>query len=453
MNPSSQVIPVNGKAALPLALRLCSCINANKDRAFSMATRRKIGDLEFGAARSAPLAYRKDLAAAPGKDALDPADGTWIAVATLLCHAAEAPVSARAEIRERAAALARSALQMRTGPRPPRGGRRLARASAAAPVRELVSHMEDAGALNLALTTLQSFAKSMPRLQPLEQGRIVAQAARVAWKAGDLDAAKKRYAAVARMAGRLGEAELRVRAWIGYGVLARLRGNYPDVQKWALRAAKVAEREKLVDLAALAHHSLTVVAGGRGEFEKALVHGWRAYQLSAGDRVAEAEMLLCLGQTLLNGGDPATALSGFAGALVRNPPARIVLPALGGYATASAAIGDETSVRWAAEQVLHRSRVAGVPYESAAALIECVSASVTVGQGPIAGPLRDAARALARAHGYHEIEFRTDTAEPTPALRSRPVPSARAEAIARAVHEEQPDTKPRHIDRMLIKAH
>jgi hypothetical protein len=419
-----------------------------------MHTRTTDADVVFGAVRSAPLAYRKDLALAGGRVILDPSDGSMIAVAAMLCHASEATKAGRLTPLGQAVKLARKVLQ-EAGPR--RSGRREQKADskAQAPViRRLVSRMEDAGALHLALTTLQALALAIPGLDIVEKGRILAQSARIAWKAGDLDLAKARYDSVARLGVRSGAVELRVRAWIGYCVLARLRGNYPEVQKWALRAARVAEREGLSDLAALAHHSLTVVAGSRGELEKALLHGWRAYQLSVGDRLEEADMLLSLGQTLLNAGDPQAARSGFAGVLVRNPPARIALPALGGYATASAAIGDRVGVQWAAEQVQDRSGVAGVPYASAAALGECASASAAVGNPGHAAQLREAALSIARAHGYHEVKFLAEAESVAKAstLPGRIKPSAGASAVARAVRREHPDATPHHIDTKLAMA-
>jgi tetratricopeptide (TPR) repeat protein len=418
-----------------------------------MMPRRKVEEFNFGAVRSAPLAYRRDLEAAPGRESLDPFDGAWIAIATMLSHAGMAPDAERDGILRRAVKLTRDAT--RDGAQSAHRRREGADAEPAARlIHRLVQRMEDAGALNLGLTTLQSFVEADPALEPVERGRIMAQAARIAWKTGDLDAAMSRYRAVARMGHRLNEVELRVRAWIGYGVLARLRGNYPNVRKWASKAARAAEQDGLDELATIAHHSLMVASGVRGEIERALLHGWRAYELSAGDSAAEAEMLVCLGQTLLNAGEADTARSGFAGALTRNPPARIALPAFGGYAMASAVVGDTDGVQWAAEQVLDRARQAGLPYETAAALTECVDASMATGDARRAATLRAAALSTATAHGYHEIAYHLENTEQqrTPAPREAVVLSTRAAHIARAVRDVQPNTKSSHIARQLVRA-
>src|SRR5579884_3819033 len=61
------------------------------------------------AAKSAPAAYRADAAGRP--HGFGEQDGTWIAVATVLDHAARAEAADRLELRTRAHAMAREAIE------------------------------------------------------------------------------------------------------------------------------------------------------------------------------------------------------------------------------------------------------------------------------------------------------------------------------------------------------
>ena len=407
----------------------------------SIMPKRTFDEFNFWAVKSAAAAYRKDLGANPGRDSLDPLDGAWIAVTTMLSHAVDAPRARRAGLLRQSVILSKKA----TG-RHLHGRRRASTRTSAEIVLGLVEDMEDAAALTLALTTLEMFAKASPKLKPIERGRVIAQAARIARKTGSLEIAEIRYRALARMATRLREPELRIRAWIGYAVLAHLRGNYPKVRYWATRAAKAAVREELPRLEALAHHCLMVVAGGLRDLDQALLQGWRAYELSVGDPTTEADMLVCLGQTLLHANDPHAARSGFAGALARTPPGRIALPALGGYALASGKLGDHDSVRWATSQVKQIGGIARYPYETAAALCECMLAAASVGDTTQAESLREAALAIAQSYGYHEIVYQSEpTLQAPPSALSR-----RAAAVADAVRRVQVETSLDRIGRRTV---
>ena len=64
------------------------------------------------------------------------------------------------------------------------------------------------------------------------------------------------------MAGRIGGAfhiaDLQVRADLGRGVVARMRGNYPEARARFRRALRRAERAGLRALTGIAHHGLMV---------------------------------------------------------------------------------------------------------------------------------------------------------------------------------------------------
>jgi tetratricopeptide (TPR) repeat protein len=303
-------------------------------------------------------------------------------------------------------------------------------------VRAIVERMEDEGALNLAYSTLAVLADADLRLSVLERGRVLAQLGRVAWKAGALETAREQYRRVEVLGRAARNPELRVRAWIGYAVVARLRGNYPEVRKWSARAAAEADKAGLVSLGSLAYHSLLVAAAVAGDFDTALVYGWRAFQSAIGDPVREAEMLLDLSELLLRAGYPGPAAHGLTAALDRNPPSRLTIPALGSLARAVAALGRHDQVQAIRAHAEFVIGGAGLPYESASALLELSQALDTVGDPDGSAQCRAGALEIAERHNYHEIRHLADE------VQSRHKPSVtealhaldpRATEVARAV--------------------
>jgi tetratricopeptide (TPR) repeat protein len=353
-----------------------------------------------------PLAaYRQDLARCGGQDGFGPSDATWLSVATILSHAIDVPGDScrglLATLREVVGSDPVLREVLAVSEHDPLPEFELDGVSPI--VRAVVERMEDEGALNLAYSTLSILADADLRLRVLERGRVVAQLGRVAWKAGALDTAREQY----RRAEVLGRAsrnpELRVRAWVGYAIVARLRGNYPEVRKWSARAAATADKAGLVALGSLAYHNLLVAAAVAGDLDTALVYGWRAFQSADGNPVREAEMLRDVSELLLRAGHPDPAGHGFKAALARRPPARVAIPALGGLARAAAALGDADRVRTVRDQAEHVIAGAGLPYESAAALLELSDALGAVGDHAAAASCRARALDIAERHSYHEI--------------------------------------------------
>jgi tetratricopeptide (TPR) repeat protein len=281
-------------------------------------------------------------------------------------------------------------------------------------VRAVVEQMEEAGALSLAYSTLATLDDADLPLRALERGRVLAQLGRVAWKSGALETAREQYRR-AEVLGRTARIpELRVRAWVGYSIVARMRGNYPEVRKWGARALHEAERAGLSALEPLAYHSLMVSAAMAGDYSSALAYGWRSYQGAVGDKEREARALLHLSQCLLECGHPAAAVRGFAAALDRQQVARIAFPALGGLAVAAAAVGDRALVLAARAQIEHLIASAPFPYQSAAALLELAQAFTALGDTEDAAACSARALELARRHAYHEIVHRLEALHAAP---------------------------------------
>jgi hypothetical protein len=357
-------------------------------------------------------AYRQDLARRGADEGpFGASDATWLAVATILTHAVEGPPDSRPPLLPTLREVVGSDPALRdvlnvSNHEPPRDFE----LDGVSPiVRAMVERIEDDGALNLAYSMLSILADADLRLSVLERGRVLAQLGRVAWKAGALETAREQY----RRAEVLGRAaripELRIRAWVGYSIVARLRGNYPEVRKWAARAAHEADRLGLGALGSLAYHSLMVSAAVGGDLNAALVYGWRAFQGAIGDAQKEASALLGLSQMLLDCGQPAPAIRGFVAVLGRKPVARIALPALGGLAVAAATVGDRALVLSVRERIEDAVATTSLPYACAAVLLELSQALALVGDTDGAATCRTRALALAEHHAYHEIVHRLET--------------------------------------------
>jgi tetratricopeptide (TPR) repeat protein len=269
---------------------------------------------------------------------------------------------------------------------------------------------EDAGAVNLADAVLLAYLSSHAEVSEVEQGRIEAVRARLAWKTGNHEGASERYERVLRLARFLGSDELRVRGLIGMAVLARLAGNYPRSRDIAQEALTVAANSGMSRLAATCHHMLMVCAAVAERFPDAVVHGWQAYVAATNDPMLESEILGNLGQLFLDLGEASTAVAAFTAVLERHPVDRILVHALGGCALASARTGHAEGVFLSAsrlEEIGDRAR----PYEAAVAYAELARAYQVIGQSRLGADYREKALAIASAHGYNEIPFRLEQPE------------------------------------------
>jgi tetratricopeptide (TPR) repeat protein len=384
-------------------------------------------------------AYREDLARCGAHDSgFGPSDATWLSVATILSHAVDVPADSRAPLLPTLREVIASDPALRgvlppSDQQPPDG---FELDSVSPIVRAIVDRMEDDGALSLAYSMLSTLADADLRLSVLERGRVLAQLGRVAWKEGALETAREQYRRT-EVLGRAGRIpELRVRAWVGYSILAHLRGNYPEVRKWGARAAHEADRAGLAELGSLAYHGLMVSAAVAGDFNAALVYGWRAYQGAIGDRAREAGALLHLSQCLLECGRPEAALPGFIATLDRQPTARIALPALGGLAIAAAALGDRALVFGTRARIERLIAIAPLPYQCAAALLELSQALAVIGDADGAVAYHTRAFELAQRYAYHEILYRLEAVRIRPAASRTEAPHVldpKGTEVARAV--------------------
>ena len=352
-----------------------------------------------------PLAaFRQDTAGRSQNTRTSEREGAWLAVGALLEHARHLPPDARDACKQALERVlqelqAAQSLPASPGLEPPTDD---AAETVGRALRAVAEEVEESGALRLAQSMLGGYVAAGFAANPLDEGRCDALQARLAWKLGQLDEALHRYQVLERAARKHKLPELRVRAWIGFALLARQRGNYPDSRQWAARAAAAADKLGLRALAGIAVHAQLVGAAVAGDFDSALVFGWRGFRESLGDPVREAEMLVTLAQLLLDIGHPQLALRGFVAAIDRGPIPRFLYPALGGAAIAAARLHLHELVSQYArslEDIGHPP----LPYLYASAQLDVARAFSIVGSHADAD--RWSARALATATelGFHEI--------------------------------------------------
>lgn len=297
-------------------------------------------------------------------------------------------------------------------------------------VRAVAMAIEDAGALHLAHALVFRWMESSG-LSDLEVGRCRALLGRILRQLGATEQALASYGAAEALGRRAALPELTARAYIGYAVLAQLRGNYPEHDRWFAQALDAATAARDATLIAQVRHGMTARAVAIGDFDAAMAHAWQAYLYTRDDRLTGAESLLNLTQLLTDQGYHRAALSGYATVLGGEPPLRIRLPALGGLATAAAHLGLRALYGRAADEIERLDReTEGYSYIRGLALLELWSALRQAGEWQRAEATRLRLLEIATTHRYHELVLR---AEAPPSMPTTPAAGVRPPATVRAI--------------------
>ena len=370
-------------------------------------------------------AYRRDARQPTLDESASEPLSSWLAVAVMLRRYADSEASERPVLHAELQLLLRRANAGETQDE-----------DLGAAVRNLALVAEDAGAQHLAFSIL-ALNESVHATDTLERGRSLAQRARIARKAGNLEIATNLYREVELLGKQSKLRELLSRAYLGYGLLAFHRGGYPDARQWFARAVTIADDIGVADVSSMAHHGLMIAAGVAGELEEALVEGWTAFKCAAGDKDREGEMLSSLGQILLEGGQAQSSLFAFAAALQRTALARITLPAWGGLAVAASQIDDVALVERAASEIARLTKRHNLPYPAVSAHFDLAVAYERVGRRALAEKHRRQALSSAKHHGFHEFVYRAESLGDTMAaavVASRPFTSAGLDVLAELRH-------------------
>jgi tetratricopeptide (TPR) repeat protein len=350
-------------------------------------------------------AFRRD---AVSRDAVELDDGvvaSWLESATRLERAA----MTRGAERER---LLRGLLSMHGVVTFPESG--ISTAALIESVLDLAKAMADGACFRLAHNILSTLLAIVPESDHLERGRIIAQLAKAARHLGETVAASRYYKEVERIGEEQQINELLGRSWIGFGILAQFRGDFPESRR---RFSDVLALDgAATESIRIAHTQLAMAAATAADHDTAASHAWQAFQSSSSPS-EQAESLVNLAQLLLEAGHARAALSGFSAALARKPIYRVELPILGGAACAAAAAG-LPAPRARALVKLFSDRLERVmsalrdgetlPWPSTSALVEVSEALAVVGDEERSNEFADKASALANAHGFHQLSYRLE---------------------------------------------
>ena len=368
------------------------------------------------------------------RDSIATDDAQWLRVGALLENASLLPPDERGVHLDAATESVRATL----GPERWAEGHRVDPVrpvddrSLAGRFRTYCEIVEDAGAPGLADAMLTAWADADPAVDVVERWRVEAVRARLAWKAGDLEAATERYRRVAAAGRRERSDELKVRALIGQAIIARQLGNYPRARDRARRAASLSEQRGMHRLAASAYQMLTIGCAVARDFAAAVSNGWQAYVHAAGDPIMESEALQIIGQLFLDMGHPEPAAAAFRAVISRAPTDRFLVPSLSGLAVAASRMGERDTVSWAEDLIASRVRAGATPYAIATAQLELAIAWDELRVPPRAAEARHRALAIAREHRFHEIAHYA--AEPRETTAPAPETlSTNAEEVADAV--------------------
>ncbi|MES2178264.1 MAG: hypothetical protein V4550_10395 [Gemmatimonadota bacterium] len=378
---------------------------------------------------SALDAYRGDRASA-GVDVFTPVDAELTQIAELLTRCTQLPrngASARvnAALRAECARLAQSVAEALDIRSPDQITDRTP-AAVAAVLRAAASLLEDTEALRFANALLFLADRVLGAdAGVIEQGRILAQRARVARKIGDQKASMTLYGLVRDMAEREASPELHARAHVGFAVLARARGNIPLMTEHARAALEYGVRSQLPELLAMGHRSMMLASAAVGKLDDAVLHAWGEYSVFRGDPAREVNALLTVAQAVLDYGEPAIALRAFAVVLRRPLPKRAELPCLGGAAVAAAKVGERRLVARIVRRIDDLTASTGHPFDSLSSRAEAVMA-LTILRDATAEVRRQAVLEEAEAAGFHEIAYRMAHLTP-PKKASSPAPLASVE--------------------------
>ncbi len=366
-------------------------------------------------------AYRTDLDRASQRSEFGTSDTVWLLLAHCLGRLAKAGTGVRAELAQQSAEALRDLLEGAEGAEgvdgahladlrlivaglavmdSPSGADGVSRAC-----RGFAARMAEAGALSVAYAVLGSARAAVTQACDRERGLLAADQARVARQIGEMETADELYRVAAMIGERAGDRELLSRSSLGRGVLARMRGNYPEARAHLSRGLSLAKQSDSTELEYWAHQGLTIVCGVIQDFDGALEHSWAAFGLSGGEAEREAESLNNLAQACLDAGYPQAALRVFLSALARLRSMRQRIPALGGAALAAGRCGDGNTLARLTREAEASVGQSGLPYENAHALMQLALAHMAVGDDLAAERQRRAAMLLAERHGFHELSI------------------------------------------------
>lgn len=284
-------------------------------------------------------------------------------------------------------------------------------------------YLEKTGALRLAYSLLTALRAAVERMPLPDLGRVVSHQGRIARRLGALQTADDHYAIAERLGRKANEPDIRVRAMIGRGAVAGMRGNYPKARLVFNQALRAARASHLTAVEALAHQGLLTAAVAAKDADCALVHGWEAFNQSADSPDRQAELAIALAEVALLAEHPDAAFSACMHAINLTTLDHVRLAAYGSAALAAARLGRRDlldAVAADARIVAQRSQQL---FDKAYTMLELAEAYKRIDADAEARSLLTDALTLATAGEFYELLHRAEQLSVALAARPRRAPS------------------------------
>jgi tetratricopeptide (TPR) repeat protein len=231
-----------------------------------------------------------------------------------------------------------------------------------------------------------------------------------------------------------GDAELIARSHLGKGVLARVRGNYPEArQEFDAVLAVAGESLELQELRVHAHNGLLIVSAIAQDFDRALRHGAMAVAGAASEAL-RTDLQQNLAAICYDVGQYRAALNTYLQVLAARPPVRIRIGCIGGAAVAASRLGEAGMIDALAADAGRLLVQRGHEFELADMTREFAEAYAYSGNTERAAAYRAEALERARRGKFFEIVHRI-------------------EALTSAVHARTPRAVVLTGDALAVAAH
>ena len=236
-------------------------------------------------------------------------------------------------------------------------------------------------------------------------------------------------------------AELIARSHLGKGVLARVRGNYPEARQEFEAALGVdGSSPELHEQHMHAHHGLLIVSAIAQDFDRAIRHGAMAVAgaVTDADRV---ELLQNLATVCNDVGQFRSALNAYLQVLAADPVLRLRIGCFGGAAVAASRLGDIGVVNALATAAAPLLIQRGHEFELADMAREFAEAYTYLGVVERAAAYREQALDRARRGKFFEIIHRVEALTSTVRPKHPPAVALTGEALAVAAHLASGDSE------------
>ena len=270
--------------------------------------------------------------------------------------------------------------------------------------RVAAEDMERDGCFEMAYTTVSSAARIAAPHDAAGMLSASNHLARITRQLGETRAAEELYESVLTDARHRGFPTVAGYALTGLGNLAVMRGNRPAQLHFYEQALAVAPKGTALEQAArwgLMNHALAV-----DSLADALVHGWRAFDLSQTDE-ERAGILSNLASVAYRARFVDAAVSGFEQSLAMAKPARLWLS----VASAAAPVAGQAGRAALLARLEAEGRAllsAAGPFESSQWLLGLAQGWAATAEWSAAERCAREARALAQLHEFHEVVYRLD---------------------------------------------